>query len=596
MPGNAFRAAPAGERTGAVNPEASAPVIRYRDIFVMLKPELTRHRALIVFLPVLTLLAAGCATALPFVQRRLIDVLVERDGSTLLLLLIATGALMALKSGCEILEGYLSGRLENVLSLELRERLYRHLLQLPNGFFSKRGGGYLSGRVFEDVAGVRMLFSQQLLRALSGALGFAGGIVMLFVMDWRLVPGLLLVWPLIYCWGRRFYQAHYRLHVSRSEAYAEAQGEMQQTLSHINLVKSGARESVMRREIRKRMNRIYRIQLEVLKLTTLFGRQLRLVPGLVRMVYLVVGAYLVINGRWTLGFLWAVQGYLSMVILPVQSAAMLGLQMQQGRAAAGRLRQLLEILPEENLESGVKVEKLSGGIELKGVNFAFEGSGRCLRNIDLRIEPGEHVALVGESGAGKSTLLSLLVGFFRPQSGSVMLDGLDIGQYNLRSLRQRIGYVDTTPEFVGGTLRENLLLGNSEAGEKELREMIGSLCEEKYAEKFISLLDRTMGESGRMFSAGEKLRLSIIRELLRDPDILILDEPSATLDALHEKMLIHLLKTRWAERTILTVSHRRSLADKFPRVLLMGNGRIEADGSFEELERSNEKFRRLMNG
>ncbi len=585
-----------GSLCGIERMDKDAGAITVPEIFSLLRPELRRHRRLAAALPLLTLLTVAFSLCLPFLQRLFIDVLSSRDVKMLLPVMAVLGVTMACRGGIEMLCTYLAGRFENMLSLEIRERISMHLLNLPSGFFSRFGGGYLSGRVFEDVAHVRVLFSQQILQLISGVAGIAGGLVMLAVMKWYLVLPLLVAGPVFYLALRKFFRSNYRLHISRSEAYAGAHGQLQQTFSAMRLVKSGAREHAVSRNIRRRMNKLYRIQSSVLKVSTVFGRQIRMLPNIIRLIYLAGGAYLVVREEWTLGFLWAVQGYLMMVMTPVRSLAVLGMQLQQGRAAAARLKQLFGILPEENLDSGRETAHLEGRVDFYGVEFSFDGGNSCLKDVNLHINPGEHVVLMGLSGGGKSTLLSLIPGFFRPKKGEIMIDNVPLEDYNLRSLRQRIGWVETMPEFFDGTLRENLTLGNPEADGAELIELLQALCGEKYAEKFISRLDMPMGEAGKTFSAGEKLRLSIVRELLRKPDILIMDEPSSALDALHETMLLRLLATGWAHWTIVAVSHHAALAKEFDRVLLLENGSISAGGSFDELMESNAGFRHLING
>jgi ABC-type multidrug transport system fused ATPase/permease subunit len=315
---------------------------------------------------------------------------------------------------------------------------------------------------------------------------------------------------------------------------------------------------------------------------------------LARILVLAVGAFWIISGQWTLGSLLAFQAYLAYVFGPAQILASANLQFQKAIAALGRVSVLFEIVPEENMGTGKKVDRLIGDVEFKNVSFSYNGSEAVLRNFCFKVHPGERVAIAGPSGVGKTTLLSLILRFYRPTAGEILFDGQPASDYEVRSLRQRIGYVSQRPRMLAGSIIDNLRYGNPDASEAEVAGAAGIAGIHDFIESLPAGYQSEIGEKGVRLSEGQKQRLAIARALIKDPDILILDEPTAALDSDTEKSLFDRLPELIRKKTLFIVTHRLSTIGECDRILLLNENRLVDSGTHQSLMTTNAYYRRMV--
>jgi ABC-type multidrug transport system fused ATPase/permease subunit len=302
---------------------------------------------------------------------------------------------------------------------------------------------------------------------------------------------------------------------------------------------------------------------------------------------------LVIRGGWTLGSLLAFQSYLGYVYSPALFLATTNLQLQSALAALQRVSALYDIVPEET-GTGLPVERLSGGIEFRDLSFSYDGREPVLESMSCTVRPGEHVAIVGPSGVGKTTLLSLLLRFYQPTAGEIWFDGRPASEYEVSSLRQRIGYVSQSTLLLTGTILDNLRYGNPDAS----REQVERACRAAGIHDFIASLpegyEAPVGERGVNLSEGQKQRLSIARALIADPDILILDEPTSALDSIVEQSIFDALPALVRDKTLFVVAHRLATVQNSDRILLLNEKRLVAVGTHGELLSGNDYYRSLV--
>jgi ABC-type multidrug transport system fused ATPase/permease subunit len=485
-------------------------------------------------------------------------------------------------------------RFEQKVLLEIQGDLLERALRFPKAFFDEKETGYLMQRLTGDVQGLRWFFSSTLVSVVGSLVRLVGGVVMLFVLEWRLalvalVAAPILVWSVRYFFGKLHILSHHSM-----EQQAEVARQVQESLSSTSLIKAFA---VEQRTTGKVMGALYSLRdlaLEQTAVNWLAGQAMSLAPDLSRAMVFLIGAIWVILGRWQLGELLAFQAYLGYVYGPALSLAAFSLQFQNALTSLERVSALFDILPEENLGDGLTVDRISGEVEFKDVSFSYNGSDPVLEHLSLHVAPGEQVAIVGSSGVGKTTLISLILRFYRPSHGEILFDGLSATEYELGSLRRRIGYVSQSPQLLAGTIMDNLRFGDPRASQENVIQAARASGIHDFIVSLPGGYDAEVGERGANFSEGQKQRLSLARALVKDPDILILDEPTASLDSLKERTIFDTLPELTRGKTVFLVAHRLATVQHADRILLLDERHLVDIGTHNELLERNDYYRSIV--
>jgi ABC-type multidrug transport system fused ATPase/permease subunit len=368
---------------------------------------------------------------------------------------------------------------------------------------------------------------------------------------------------------------------------------MQESLSASALIKAFAREGREVDRIMTELRGVFQISMERVAVGSVANLTIGVLGDVARALVLIGGGYLVIVGDWTLGSLLAFQAYLGYVYGPAQYLATANLQLQSAVAALERVSALFDIVPEES-GLGLPVERLSGEVEFREVWFSYDDQEPVLEDVSCLIRPGERVAIVGPSGVGKTTMVSLILRFYQPSQGEIWFDGRPASEYELTSLRQRIGYVSQSTLLLSGTLGENLRYGNPEASQAQVE----GACKVAGIHEFIASLpegyESAVGEGGVNLSQGQAQRLAIARALIKDPDILVLDEPTSALDSVVERSIFETLPDLVRDKTLFVVAHRLSTVQNSDRILLLNEKRLVAMGTHQELLEGNEYYQSLV--
>ena len=543
----------------------------------------------------LILIASLVSFPQPLIFRYLIDsVILSRQpdllmGAILLLLGVAISEKLA-----NLWQEFYFARFEQEVLLDLQNSLLERALRFPKSFYDRQETGYLMARLSSDVQGLRWFLSSGVVHLAGNVLRFIGGMVFLFYLEWRLSVVVLIILPGFLVCIRFFGAKIHLLSHQNMEQEARVQSRFQESLSSLSLIKAFSKEMHTLGRLISEIKRGRQLSLEQSTLHSVASLIIDSTPGIARAALLALGGYWVMTGHWTLGSLLAFQAYLAYVFGPTQALASANLQLQQARASLERISALFEIVPEENWGAGIPVGKLKGKVEFKNVTFAYDSREPVLENISFRIQPGEHVAIVGPSGVGKTTLLSLILRFYKPASGEIYFDGRPASEYEVSALRRRIGYVSQSTLLLSGTIMENLRYGNPEASENEVRRAASVAEIHEFIRGLAGGYETPIGENGVHLSEGQRQRLSIARALVKDPDILIFDEPTSALDTPTEKFIFQALPALLREKTLFVVAHRLPTIQDADRVLLLDENRMVAAGTHESLWEMYPYYRSLV--
>lgn len=560
-----------------------------------LRPSIARHWRQGVLGVVLILFSSLLGFSQPLVNRYLIDDVILSQQLNLLpgvVLLLAGIKIVTMLSGS--LQQFYFTRFEQDILLDIQGDLFHRVLRFPKSFFDGKEIGYLMSRLTSDLGGLRWFFSSALVHIVSNILRFVGGCALLFYLEWRLALVALIVIPgMVIC--VRFFSRKFRVLSHQSmEQQANVSRRLQESLSAASLIKAFVSEEREADRIISEAMAGFRISLEQVVVGSAANLTLGALGDVAKFVVLFAGAYLVIVGEWSLGSLLAFQAYLGYVYGPAQFLATASLQLQNALAALERVSALFDIVPEENSDSGQKVARLRGEIEFKDVSFSYGDREAVLQDVSCLIRPGEHMAIVGPSGVGKTTLVSLILRFYKPTLGEIWFDGRPASEYQVSSLRQRIGYVSQNTLLLSGTINDNLRYGNPEASQEQITRAAQTAGIHDFIVSLPEGYDSMVGERGVNLSEGQKQRLSIARALIKEPDVLVLDEPTSALDSLVERSIFDSLPALIQDKTSFVVAHRLSTIQNASRILLLNEKQLIGMGTHQELLDGNAYYRSLV--
>jgi ABC-type bacteriocin/lantibiotic exporter with double-glycine peptidase domain len=543
---------------------------------------------------VLVVITAIMGLPQPLITRYLIDSVIL--GSRRALLFTTVGLIVA----SSLMERILSSLqrvyfacMEQRIILDIQQELYRHTLRLPMSFFDRNETGSLMSRLSADVQGLRGFLTGNVIAVPANFLRFAGGLCVLFYLEWRLALSVVIIAPVFLLAVTWFSARLHALSHRNMETQASMSGQLEESLSSIALIKAFSSEGKTVRRLVSNMKAALHISLEQQTVDTSANLVLEILPGISRGMVLAIGAYWVMKHDWTLGSLLAFQAYLGYVFGPAQYLASTNLQLQSARASLERISALFAIVPEEDQGKEKVYPPLSGHVEFRNISFSYDGRHPVLENISFSINPGERIAIVGPSGVGKTTLVSLILRFYKPSAGEIFFDGRPASDYDVSSLRDRIGFVGQNSLLLSGTIMENLRYGNADAAEDQV------LCAAKAAgihsmiERLPDGYNSILGGKGINLSEGQRQRLSIARALVKAPDILVFDEPTSALDGRCERSILNLLPPVIRRKTFFVVTHRMSIAEGCDRILLLHENRLMV-GSHDSLLESSPYYRSLF--
>jgi ABC-type multidrug transport system fused ATPase/permease subunit len=542
------------------------------------------RRAAIVSL-VLAAAAMAATVAIPWLTGLAVDDIDsgDRDGLTTLALAIAGFTVVRLV--LSVARRLVAGRVSLAVEVDLRNLVYAHLQSLELGFFATTQTGQLMSRATVDLQSVRFFLGYGLVFILQSALT----IVLAAIAMLALQPGLgalaLAPVPFVVLVAARYGRRSRPSLQEVQQRIAELTADVEENVSGVRVVKAFAAEPRRLERFRGSVTRVFDQSMHATRLRAFYNPFIGFLPNLGLAVILLVGGRQVVNGSLSLGDFTAFYAYLLMLIAPMRQLGIALSLAQRATASGARLFELLDREPRLVAPDDARpLPEGRGRVELRDVTFGYENAASpSLRDVSLTVEAGSTVALVGATGSGKSTLVRLIGRLYDPTSGSVLVDGADVRELDLRELRRAIAVVDDDPFLFSATVHDNIAYGRPEA----TREEVERAAERAQAAGFIAGLpdgyDTRVGERGLTLSGGQRQRLAIARALLADPRILILDDATSSVDATTEQAIKEALREVMAGRTTFVIAHRLSTIALADEIVVLEDGRIAAEGTHEEL-------------
>ncbi len=512
-------------------------------------------------------------------------IFVERNTAMLAILPFAIVAVAVAKRAFQFAHVYLMGYTGNRIITDIRDALYHHILKLSLTFHATHSTGALMSNVTSDVALMQRAVSGVIKDLIQQPLTLLALMGVILYQNWRMALIAIAVLPFGYYPMIRLGRRLKRLAHAGQERVSELSSILQETFSGIRVVKAFGTEAFEAERLRDTNLRYFRNTMKVTTVSELAPALMEVLGAIGGAAVIAYGGYAVISGQMTTGAFFSFLTASFLMYAPIRILSAANNAILSASAAAERVFAILDVETEEGRDRGRR--ELAGireSLEFRDVGFTYDGAERVtLAGITLRVHAGEMVAVVGTSGSGKTTLVNLLPRFIEPTRGAIFIDGVDLREFRLASLRRRIGVVSQEVVLFDDSVRHNIAYGMTDIVEAD----VVRAAEAAYAHPFILQLpegyDTVIGERGAMLSGGERQRVAIARALLKDPPILILDEATSALDAESEAIVQRALANLMEHRTTFVIAHRLSTVQRASRIVVLDRGTIVEEGTHASL-------------
>jgi ABC-type multidrug transport system fused ATPase/permease subunit len=561
---------------------AAAP---YRRTFGRLLGFLRPYKWSLVVSIVLAVLSQAAQFATAFLTGEALGSAVEGHDKHALKLIVAAiigvGIARALFMGARRL---ISGQQALGVEFDLRSALYAHLLRLSFGFYDRHQTGQLMSRATVDLQTVRFFLGYGLIFFFQNVLTLVGATAVMFFFNWKLTLTALWIAPLLIGLAYRYSHVAHPLLRDVQQKMADVATVAEENIVGVHVVKSFAQERAEQAKFERSSEAVFGQSVAANMQRALYVPLLSFLPLLAQAAVILVGGRMVIGGSLSYGAFFSFNIIVLMMVMPLR---MLGMWIGQAQRATASGERIFEVLDEpEEVADRPGARDLPPGpgrVEYRGVNFEYAPGRRVLRAIDLELDPGSTTALIGHTGAGKTTLAALVGRFYDVSDGSVLLDGIDVRDVTIASLRQAIGVVSQDPFLFSATVRDNMAFGVGNATDEEIERTAELAQAREFIERLPDGYDTLIGERGITLSGGQRQRLAIARALIVDPRVLILDDATAAVDATTEALIKRGLREVMRGRTTIIIAHRLSTISLADDIVVLDGGEIAARGTHEQL-------------
>ncbi len=481
----------------------------------------------------------------------------------------------------------------NILD-EIRQYLYNHLQKLSLRYFANKQTGELMSRVINDTRNFEQLLAHAIPTIVVNALMFIGISTILFSMNTTLALYTLIPMPLLMWMVLKFSKMSRPLFKQAQERIADVNSVLQDNFSGIKEIKAFTQENQESKRTWEYISAHTKAILQALKLSNAFHPALEFVSSTGTVIVIFFGGHLALNGRLALEDLVAFLLYLEMFYQPIASLGQINEGLQQALASASRVLEVIKEEPEViEVPDAHHLRKAEGHIEFRNISFQYVDNIPVLKDVSFKVKPGETIALIGATGVGKSTVASLIPRFYDPNSGAILLDGIDIRNITLTSLREQISLVSQDVFLFNGSVKDNILYGCTGASDQEVIEAAKAANAHEFILALEDGYDTKVGERGVKLSGGQKQRISIARAILKDSPILILDEATSAVDTQTEILIQDALNKLKKNKTAVVIAHRLSTIREAEQIVVLKDGQISEKGKHDELLEKNGLYTQL---
>jgi ATP-binding cassette, subfamily B, bacterial len=567
---------------------------RYRTTFLRLLGFLRPYRWSLLVSIVLAVGQQAAALVAVYLTGSVAGTLVQDEEQALVWLVVAILALGLARALMMSGRRLIAGKQALDVELDLRTAVYAKLVRLSFGFYDRHQTGQLMSRATVDLQGVRFFLGYGLIFFFQHLFTVVGVGIVVFLISWKLGLIAVAIAPALVAVAYRYSHVSHPLLREVQQKMADVATVAEENIVGVHVVKAFAQEDEQQRKFEHSSEEVFALSVRANRQRAFYVPMLSFLPLLAQAAVLLVGGRMVADGSLSVASFVRFNLYLAMLVMPLRSLGMWIGQAQRATASGERIFQVIDE-PEEigDTKDARELEPGPGRVTFSEASFGYDHARPVLHEIDLELEPGKVVALIGHTGSGKTTLASLVPRFYDVQAGSVAIDGHDVRTVTLASLRREIGVIAQDPFLFSATVRENIAFGRPDSTDEDVQRA----AELAQAHEFIVTLpdgyDTVIGERGITLSGGQRQRVAIARALLVDPRILVLDDATASVDATTESKIRDGLREAMRGRTTIIIAHRLSTIALADEIVVLDDGRIVARGSHDELASTNDVYREI---
>lgn len=565
----------------------------YRRLLQYMRPYLKE----LILAVICIVIAAGCNLYLPWIIKDMIDkVLTNKDMMMLNMICIGIVVVFLVRGVFFFGQSYLVSYIGQKVIIDVREVMFRKFQRMPMAYFDRHQTGETMSFITNDVAAIQSALVDQLIEMVTEGSILIGSIVMMLYLDWKLTLLTLVVIPVVGQAMKIFGRKIKRNGTVIQERMADITSLLQESISSIRVVKSFVREKYEIERFSKQNQLNFQAAMKNVQLNSMLTPTVEFLAAISITFIVWFGGYEVLNDEMTAGALVAFLTYAVNLANPVKRLSRVYGNLQRAMAAVDRVFAVIDLKETITDKPDAKaLPETKGEVSISNVTFEYKKGVPALSDISLEVKPGQMIAFVGPSGAGKSTIANLIPRFYEVTSGKIAIDGHDIRDVTLASLREQIGIVPQETMLFSTTVRENIRYGRLDATDEEVEAAAKAANADSFIKELPQGYDTPIGERGLNLSGGQRQRMAIARAILKNPRILILDEATSALDTESEKIVQAALDKLMIGRTSFVIAHRLSTIFNADQIYVIDNGHVKEHGTHEELLRNNGLYSHLYN-